>query len=103
MSIQNINPDDGALDALIAEHVNTLCHRARVSGRQLAMATGINPGTMARKMRGAVWHVNELVSVCAFFDVTLEEMTTGLPPLAEWQARRDLRGCRDSNPRPSDP
>ena len=101
MSIHQLDPADGALDALIAEHINTLMHRARVSGRQVAAATGISQPTISRKLRGGAWSISEVVALCGYFGVTLDEMTTGLPTRDEWEAR-DLRGCRDSNPRPSD-
>lgn len=87
----------------IAENVNTLLHRARMSRRELSLALGHSQATFARKVAGgSPWHYVEVREVAAYFGVTTDELATGLPSLSEWQTRWDeLCACRDSNPKPS--
>ena len=100
------NPTESGLgdpDAQVVQSIRVLMAYAGIrTAKELGIALGLPQQTMSRRMNlQQGWTFAEVARVAAYFGVTLDEMQNGLPTLSEWTAR-DLRGCRDSNPRPSD-
>lgn len=76
----------------IAENVVRLLHRAGMNASDLAKATGMNKGTLGRKLDnlGRVeWKASEIVVVSIVLDVRPCEIIDCIPEYPEWKARRD--------------
>jgi hypothetical protein len=97
MTTTPLRAEHSNTDAVIAENVNTLIHRARETASELARAIGMSKATLSRKMSGASgWYYVEVEAVAGHYDVTPAELAGVLPSLEEWYA------IRDSNPEPAD-
>lgn len=100
MTLAHNEPDPA--DRQLVENVTTMLFRCGERQQDAAHQVGMTPATFSRRMSGQQpWLLREVRALSAHFGVTLSELTTGLPSYDEWQAR-DLRACRDSNPKPSD-
>jgi len=84
-----------------SENVNTLMFRSKLTGRSLSKAVGFAQATASRKLNAGGWSLGEVVVLARFFRVTLDELTTTLPGVVEWQSRQIENGAEGSPSAPS--
>lgn len=80
------------LDRVVSENFHTLSRRAGISQRGLVIALEMSQPTLSRRVScESAWLMAEVVRAAHFFCVSLEEMTSALPSLGEWEGRWVVR------------
>lgn len=86
-----------AVDSSITRAVRALLgyHGMNGNGSALAEPLGTSEDTIARRMRNGRWEATEVFALAAYFGVTVNDLYSGAPTLADSQVHATVRLSRE--------